>query len=319
MASSMTSSLTNDIFDTDTLHQAMELARQVIDKGHIADYIPELAGASRQTLGVAVYPVNGSPVRAGDSEKLFTMQSISKIFTLLLALQDNGEEKLFEHVGMEPTGDNFNSMVKLELVEPGKPFNPMINAGAITVTSLIHGTSPEDKNGRILAFIRELTGDPSIGIDEAVYKSEKLTADRNRSLAYFLKHNQVIRGDVEAHLDVYFRHCSILVNCEHLAKMGMILANGGIDPDTGKALIPSRYVQIAKVFMTTCGMYNASGEFAIKVGIPAKSGVSGGILALSPGKMGIGTISPPLSDKGNSIAGFRLLQELSARWNLSIY
>jgi glutaminase len=306
-------------YRVEELQEIVRDARRYCDAGRVADYIPELAKASKHTLGVTVYPIHQPPVSAGDCGTRFTMQSISKVFTLLIALMDNGEEKLFERVGMEPTGDNFNSMVKLELVEPGKPFNPMINAGAITVSSLIHGRSPAEKVERILSFIRKLAADDSICVDEAVYRSEAATADRNRSLAYFLKHNQVIEGDVEQHLEVYFRHCSILVSCEHIARMAMILANGGVDPASGESLIPPRYVQIAKVFMTTCGMYNASGEFAIKVGIPAKSGVSGGILAVVPGRMGIGTIGPALSDKGNSVAGVYMLQQLSARWQLSIF
>src|SRR5690606_34431895 len=159
----------------------------------------ELAKASRHTLGATIYPIDGEPISLGDCDSMFTLQSISKVFTLLLALMDNGEEKLFTHVGMEPTGDNFDSMVRLELVEPGKPFNPMINAGAITVTSLISGSSTSEKIERILTFIRRLAGDEHIRIDEQVARSEAATADRNRSLAYFLKHNKVISGDVEAH------------------------------------------------------------------------------------------------------------------------
>ncbi|GFR38232.1 glutaminase [Insulibacter thermoxylanivorax] len=308
-----------DLYDLETLQEMLEKARPFAKQGKVADYIPELAKASPETLGVTVMPIGQAPLSAGDCGVPFTMQSISKVFTLLLALIDHGEEKLFEHVGMEPTGDHFDSIVRLELAEPGKPFNPMINAGAIAVTSLIRGSTPQEKTDRILAFVRKLAADESIAIDEAVYRSEAVTADRNRSLAYFLKHNGVIGGDVEEHLEVYFRQCSIRVNCVQIARMGMILANGGIDPDSGEILIPERYVRIAKAFMLTCGMYNASGEFAIKVGIPAKSGVAGGILAVVPGRMGIGTISPALNEKGNSVAGCRILQELAARWRLSIY
>ncbi len=308
-----------DLYDLETLQEVLEKARPFAKQGKVADYIPELAKALPETLGVTVMPIGQAPLSAGDCGVPFTMQSISKVFTLLLALIDHGEEKLFEHVGMEPTGDHFDSMVRLELTEPGKPFNPMINAGAIAVTSLIRGSTPQEKTDRILAFVRKLAADESIAIDEEVYRSEAATADRNRSLAYFLKHNGVISGNVEEHLEVYFRQCSIRVTCAQIAHMGMILANGGIDPDSGEILIPERYVQIAKAFMLTCGMYNASGEFAIKVGIPAKSGVAGGILAVVPGRMGIGTISPALSEKGNSVAGCRILQELAARWRLSIY
>lgn len=301
------------------INEWLEEARTYGRKGKVADYIPELAKANPDTLGLCIHRLGEPPLEAGDCECPFTMQSISKVFTLILALMDQGIDKVFSKVGMEPTGDNFDSMVKLELVEPGKPFNPMINAGAITISSLIAGSTPDERFGRILAFVRQLAGDDTVGVNLAVYESEAATADRNRALAYFLKHNKVLEGDVEAHLDVYFRHCSIEVTCRHVARMGLVLANRGKDPDTGIQLIPERYVQIAKVFMVTCGMYNASGEFAIKVGIPAKSGVSGGILALVPGIMGIGVVGPALDDKGNSVAGVHLLQKLSEEWKLSIF
>jgi glutaminase len=301
------------------LKELVDEARPKCAEGEVASYIPELATVSRDTLGISIHRIADTPVSTGDCDYLFTMQSISKVFTLILALIDRGESYVFDKVGMEPSGDDFNSMLKLELVEPGKPFNPMINAGAITITSLIEGTSPDMKLERILSFVRTVAGDDSIGYNHRVYLSETATADRNRSLAYFLKHNQILEGSVDEHLEVYFKHCSIEVTCAHIARLGMILANRGMDPLSGKQLIPERYVQIAKVFMTTCGMYNVSGAFAIKVGIPAKSGVSGGIMALVPGSMGIGVIGPALDDKGNSIAGVHMLEALSSRWNLSIF
>jgi glutaminase len=302
-------------FLTDLLHEA----RGHCWKGKVADYIPELAKASPSTLGMTIHRIGEKPISVGDCPEVFSLQSISKVFTLMLALMDRGEDWIFDKVGMEPTGDNFNSMVKLELVESGKPFNPMINAGAIAISSLIEGRTIEERVERILDFVRRMTGDSSIGFDSRVFQSESATADRNRSLAYFLKHNKILEGNVEEHLEVYFKHCAIKVNCSHVARMAMILANNGIDPDSGEELVPRRYVQIAKVFMTSCGMYNASGEFAIKAGLPAKSGVSGGILALVPGQMGIGVIGPALSTKGNSVAGVYLLEQLSQAWDLSIY
>jgi glutaminase len=289
------------------------------NEGKVADYIPMLARASVETLGITIHRIGDKPVEAGDSSVVFTMQSISKVFTLILALMDWGEAYIFEKVGMEPTGDNFNSMVKLELVEPGRPFNPMINAGAIAITSLIKGSTPQAKFKRILGFIRTVAGDDSLVYDQEVFDSEVSTADRNRSLGYFLKHNRFLEGNVEAHLQVYFKHCSIAVTCKHLARMAMIMANNGINPENGKEIIPRRFVQIAKVFMISCGMYNASGEFAIQVGIPAKSGVSGGIMAVVPGKMGISVIGPALSNKGNSVAGVHLLQKLSEKWQLNMF
>jgi glutaminase len=305
--------------DRQVLIKFVEESRSQGRLGKVADYIPMLAKASGDTLGITIHRIGEQPIEAGDSSVVFTMQSISKVFTLILALMDWGEAYIFEKVGMEPTGDNFNSMVKLELVEPGRPFNPMINAGAIAITSLIKGKTPQIKFKRILAFIRAIAGDPTINYDPDVFKSEVSTADRNRSLGYFLKHNRFLEGNVESHLQVYFKHCSITVTCNQLARMAMIMANNGIDPDNEKVLIPRRYVQIAKVFMISCGMYNASGEFAIQVGIPGKSGVSGGIMAIVPGMMGISVIGPALSNKGNSVSGVHLLQKLSEEWQLNMF
>lgn len=297
----------------------VEEARKLAAKGEVAAYIPELAHARQDALGISVFGVGGERLTVGDCGTSFTLQSISKVFTLLLALMDRGEEAVFDKVGMEPTGDDFNSMLKLELVEPGKPFNPLINAGAIVISSLVKGATPEEKSDRILRFIRELALDDSLTWNEAVYHSESKTAHRNRSLAYFLKDNEILEDEVEDTLSVYFRHCSIEVTCAHVARMALVLANDGTDPDTGRSVIPRRYVQIAKSFMVTCGMYNASGEFAIQVGIPAKSGVSGGIMAIVPGAYGIGVIGPALNPKGNSIAGVELLHRLSDEFDWSIF
>ncbi|WP_106769257.1 glutaminase A [Paenibacillus faecalis] len=287
--------------------------------GEVASYIPELSKAPPDALGITLLDANGDVATAGDCHMHFTMQSISKVFTLILSLMDNGEDAVFRKVGMEPTGDNFNSMLKLELVRPGIPFNPMINAGAITVTSLIHGSSPQEKIERILHFFRKIAGNDRLRYDMDVYQSELENANLNRSIAYFLKENGVLETPVEEILDVYIHHCSILVNCADLARMALVLALGGIDPQTGKQLIPRRYVRIARTFMTTCGMYNASGEFAIDVGLPAKSGVSGGIMTLVPGRYGIGVVGPALNDKGNSQAGVQLLEMISKEMEWSMF
>lgn len=288
-------------------------------RGNVASYIPELSKAPHNALGITLLSATGESASAGDCGLRFTMQSISKVFTLILALMDNGEDEVFSKVGMEPTGDNFNSMLKLELVRPGIPFNPMINAGAITVSSLIRGSSPEEKSERILHFFKDLAGNDRLDYDMEVYRSESDTGNLNRSISFFLKENGVLSGDVEEVLDVYFRHCSIVVDCADLARMALVLASNGTDPLTGKQLIPRRYVQIAKTFMTTCGMYNASGEFAIQVGLPAKSGVSGGILTLVPERYGIGVVGPALNDKGNSYAGVHLLQTISRELDWSMF
>lgn len=301
------------------LPQWLESSRQRSIHGQVASYIPELSKAPREALGIYIMDADANSVSMGDYGLSFSMQSISKVFTLILALMDNGEETLFAKVGMEPTGDNFNSMLKLELVQPGIPFNPLINAGAIAISSLIAGRSPEEKSSRVLDFFRTLANNDTLTYDLDVYRSESDTGNLNRSMAYFLKENGILQGSVEDVLEVYFRHCSISVTCSDLARMALILAYNGVDPITGITLIPRRYVQIAKTFMITCGMYNASGEFAIQAGLPAKSGVSGGILTMVPGRYGIGLVGPALNRKGNSIAGVHLLETLSREFDWSLF
>lgn len=307
------------LLDQPLLERLVAESRFICKEGKVADYIPELSTVSGDKLGMTWHPLWGDEQSAGDCDQLFTLQSISKIFSLLLALEDRGEGHVFSKVGMEPTGESFNSMVKLELIKPGIPFNPMINAGAIVISSLIKGKDPKERADRVLSLVRRLCGDDSITYDMKVYESEMATANRNRSLAYFLKDNKVLEGSVEEHLEVYLKHCSIQLSCASIAKIGAVLANDGIDPSTGVMIVSPRYVQIAKTFMVTCGMYNESGEFAIKVGLPAKSGVSGGILAVVPRAGGIGIIGPALNDKGNSVAGLRLLRSLSETCGLSLF
>lgn len=288
-------------------------------RGKVATYIPELAKANPDDLGVCLVTLDGQEYFAGDYNKKFTMQSISKILTLILSLMDNGEEKVFENVGMEPTGDSFNSIVNLELKNIHKPFNPMINAGAIATTSLLAGDTGDEKIERILDLARKLSGNENIEINEDVYLSEKLTGDRNRSIAYFMKSCNVIEGSVEDILDVYFKQCSMEVTCRDIANIGCVLANDGASPKTGEKIVPKHICRITKTLMSTCGLYDASGEFAVHIGIPAKSGVGGGIIAAVPRRMGIGVYGPSLDEKGNSIAGIQILRELSEKLDLDIY
>lgn len=301
------------------LNNLVEKNRQWTKHGKVANYIPELGKMDSDRLGIVVVDTGRKIYRAGDYQTKLTMQSMSKPIALLLALLDNGEEKVFRKVGKEPTGDPFNSMIKLETLNPSKPLNPMINAGAIAVTSLIKGISKEEKFFRILDLFRKISKNSNLDINMDVYLSEKKTGDRNRSIAYFLRDIGILEGDVEEILDLYFKQCSIEVTCEDIANMGMFLANQGIDRESGKSIAPMHLTQIVKTFMITCGMYDASGEFAINVGIPSKSGVSGGIMCAVPNKMGIGVIGPSLDIKGNSIAGVKLLEDLSEEFKLSIF
>ena len=286
--------------------------------GKLADYIPELANVNPATLGVSLVDTEGKIYSAGDYTSKFTMQSITKVITLMLALMEKGFAEVFNHVGMEPTGDPFNSIIRLETIKPAKPLNPMINAGAIATVSLLSGNG-EERINKILELVRRMSGNSSIQFNEKVYRSELQTGDLNRSLAYFMRNYRVIKGDVAEHLDVYFKQSSIEVTVKDIAQMAAVMANDGIDLVTGERIIPKETVRIAKTFMVTCGMYNASGEFAINVGVPAKSGVGGGIMAVAPHKYGIGVVGPALDEKGNSIAGLKILQSLSKELNLSIF
>ncbi len=297
------------------LEETLQECKHHTERGHVATYIPELKKADPKMAGVALMTARGL-FEAGDTRVQFSLQSISKIFSLLVALEQRGAEAVFAKVGSEPTGDSFNSIVKLETSEQ-KPLNPMINAGAIAVCSLIPGSSVEERFAHITCLLEQVLGRP-IEIDEAVYSSEKETGHRNRALAYFLKDIGGLEGDVEEVLDLYFRQCSILVDSADLARIGMFLATKGIS-EAGTPLVSANAVRLVSTFMVTCGMYNGSGEFAIQVGIPAKSGVSGGILGAVPGQYGVATFGPALDRKGNSVVGISILKRLSEVLDFSIF
>ncbi|WZL72961.1 glutaminase A [Clostridiaceae bacterium 35-E11] len=288
-------------------------------KGKVATYIPELSKGNPDALGIYVITCNGEEYSFGDFETKFTIQSISKVVTLMCVLHDYGKEKVFQKVSVEPTSDAFNSIINLEAKNFHKPLNPMINAGAIATVSMLNGNTPKEKFCRVLKFMRELAGNANIDLNENVYLSEKITGHRNRALAHFMKSTNIMDGNVEDILDVYFKLCSIEITCKDIAKIGAVLANNGVLPWNKKRLIAKETAKIVKAIMTTCGMYDASGEFSVSVGIPAKSGVGGGILAVVPNRMGIGVIGPSLDQKGNSIAGIKVLEELNKKLNLSIF
>lgn len=303
----------------DLLEAIVEKNRHWTKYGNVATYIPELSKGDPDVLGVYVYNMDGNEYFAGDYDVKFTMQSISKIVSFMCALMDNNLEKLFRKISVSPTAEGFNSIVNLETKNAHKPLNPMINCGAIATISMVKGTTPEDKFNRIYDFIKNITNNPDIKVNYNVYDSEKSTGDRNRALAYYMKSTRIIEDNVEEILDVYFKLCSIEVTCKDIACIGAMLANDGVIPYSGERVITKEIAKTVKAVMSTCGMYDASGEFAISVGLPAKSGVSGGIVAVAPKKMGIGVIGPALDKQGNSIAGIRLLEELSASMELSIF
>ncbi len=304
---------------SDELHQYVEKSREWTVQGKVADYIPALGRANPHDLCIAIHYPNGKCVSAGDIKNKFTLQSISKVISLAYVLMDKGKDFVFERVGMEPTGDPFNSIAKLETMAPAKPLNPMINAGALVVTHMIAGETIEKRLERLLFFVRDLTNNTNVTYNKEVAQSEYKTADLNRSLIYFLKQHGLINEDAESLLDLYSKQCAIEMNCLDLARIGAVFAMDGADPQSGKQIIPSDIARICKTFMVTCGMYNASGEFAIKIGIPGKSGVSGGIMGAVPGKFGIGIFGPSLDEKGNSIAGIKLLELLSKDYELSMF
>ncbi|MFR1708332.1 MAG: glutaminase A [Clostridium sp.] len=300
------------------LDSIIEDCKKWTSKGEVASYIPELAKANPQALGIWVTNLGGEEYFAGDWDVKFTIQSISKVITLMLAILDNGTEYVFTKVGMEPTESGFNSITNLEVHEQKQPLNPMINAGAIATVSLINGETAEDKINRILTFTRKITGNEDIGINYNAYESEKKTGDRNRALAYYMKGNGIIEGDVDEILDVYFKACSMEITCKDIARIGAMLANDGVLL-TNERIISREVCRIVKTIMVTCGMYDASGKFAVHIGIPAKSGVGGGIMAAVPRRMGIGVVGPALDAKGNSIGGIKILERLSHELDLSIF
>lgn len=286
--------------------------------GTVASYIPELDKARKDALGIYIIDNEGNEYFSGDYEIKFTIQSISKIVALMLAILDNGEEYVFSKVGMEPTGDPFNSITKLETSRERKPYNPLINAGAIAVSSMIKGKDARDRFERLLDFFKKISEDETLDVNYKIYCGESETGNRNRAMGYFLKGEGIIEGNVEDALDIYFKQCSIEVTAKTLAKIGLFLANNG-KLSTGEIVITPKIATIVKTLMVTCGMYDSSGEFAVRAGIPSKSGVGGGILSVVPGKMGIGVYGPSLDKKGNSIAGISLLEDLSTELNLTIF
>jgi glutaminase len=292
--------------------------RQRVDRGDVATYIPELARADPAMFGLVVIDAKGHVAAGGDSDVPFSIQSISKVFTLTLALGKAGD-RLWRRVGREPSGSRFNSIVQLEH-EDGIPRNPFINAGAIAVTDLIlSGHQPREALGEVLRFIRFVADDPSIHIDEAVAASEQRTGFRNFALANYMKSYGVIDNPVDLALGVYFHQCAIAMSCRQLAMAGRFLVHQGLNPSTGLYVVNPERARRINALMLTCGHYDGSGEFAYRVGLPGKSGVGGGILAIAPGKASIAVWSPGLDPSGNSHLGRIALEALTKRTGWSIF
>ena len=303
------------------LNELIEQCRPDAAHGKVANYIPALAQADPNALGVYILDRNGLHSQGGDSQVRFTIQSIIKPILLLLALMDNGEAFVRARVGVESTGKPFDAINISDAISQeilSEHINPMVNMGAIVMCTLIHGKNYKKKFERLLELTRKLANNPEIDVDEEVYRSEKATGNKNRALAFLMKSCGLLEGDVEEVLDCYFRACSIRVDCRDLARIAFVLSNKGKD-FMGKELFPARYAHYVNAVMMTCGMYDGAGDFALTVGVPAKSGVGGGIMAVVPGRMGIGIYSPALDKKGNSIAGIHILRRLSRQLELSIF
>ena len=295
---------------------AAEMAA-VEHRGKVADYIPTLARVDPRHFGIAVVLANGSTFTAGDADTAFSIQSISKVFVLALALGKVGAE-LWRRVGREPSGSAFNSVVQLEH-EGGIPRNPFINAGAIVVSDVVLGSAdPRETIGDILRFLRYLSGDEGVVIDAEVAASEAETGFRNIALANYMRSFGNM-DRVEEALKVYFHQCALAMSCRQLAMAGRYLAHDGCHPGTGKHVVTAIRARRINALMLTCGHYDGSGEFAFRVGIPGKSGVGGGILAIVPGEASIAVWSPGLNDRGNSLLGARALERLSEATGWSVF
>ena len=288
------------------------------ERGRVADYIPPLAEVDPQHFGIAIATVDGQEFVAGDADTAFSIQSVSKVFTLTLALGMVGD-RLWNRVGREPSGTGFNSIVQLER-EEGKPRNPFINAGAIAVADvLLAGHQPKETIGEIVQFVRFLAGDESIVIDQRVARSETETGFRNFALAQFMRAFGKLDHPAEHVLGVYFHHCALAMTCRQLSRAGLFLAAGGHNMATGRTVVSPGRARRINALMLTCGHYDGSGDFAYRVGLPGKSGVGGGILVVAPGKASIAVWSPGLNESGNSLLGSQALEMLAQRTGWSIF
>ncbi|WP_338426887.1 glutaminase [Sphingopyxis kveilinensis] len=301
----------------ESVREAYQAALPLCGRGKVADYIPALAKVDPAKLGFALALPDGTVHSAGDADEAFSIQSVSKVFTLALALRRVGSD-LWTSVGREPSGSAFNSVVQLES-EHGIPRNPLINAGAIATTDrLIDGRSGDAVADEIVSFMRLRADDAAIAIDEEVASSESETGARNRSLAHFMDAFGNLRHPVETVVGVYFRQCAIAMSCRQLARAGLFLAMEGRDPRTGEQVLDAHRARRINAIMMLCGHYDNSGEFAFRVGLPGKSGVGGGILCIAPGQGSIAVWSPGLNDAGTSLAGAAALEHFAyaAGWSV---
>ncbi len=284
-----------------------------VAEGRVASYIPELAKADPAGFGIAIATVDGRIYQVGHSDQKFTLQSISKPLVYGVALEDQGMDRVRQAIGVEPSGEAFNS-ISLE-ANTGRPLNPMINAGAIATSSLVRGSTREARLARVMGAMAAYAG-RRLDIDEAVYESERSTGHRNRAIGHLLRNYDIVADDPEEALDLYFRQCSVRVDCRDLVLVAATLANGGINPVTRTPAVSAEFVGPILSVMTTCGVYDFTGEWIYRVGLPAKSGVGGGIVAVLPGQLGIAVYSPLLDERGNSVRGLKACEAISRDFGL---
>ena len=288
----------------------------LLNQGSVANYIPELAAVPAETFGMALRTVEGATYAVGDAEKRFSIQSLSKIFTLTMAMQLAGDD-LWKRVGREPSGNPFNSLVQLEY-ENGKPRNPFINAGALVVTDVIL-SHLENAKQTVRDIVRSLCGKDDIDFDLTVASSEQTTGHRNKAMAHFLKSFGNLDNEPERVLDAYFHHCSLAMSCLELCEAVLFLANNGVAPISGDMVMTSNQVKYVNSLLLTCGTYDAVGDFAFRVGLPGKSGVGGGIVAIMPGHFSVCVWSPGLDASGNSLAGIKALELFTTKTGISVF
>lgn len=290
--------------------------RELWGQGRVADYIPALEKVDPRQFGMAVATLDGQEYSTGDAQVCFSIQSISKVFTLAMVTRHVGDD-IWDAVGREPSGNPFNSLVQLEY-EQGKPRNPFINAGALVVTDRLISLYPHPKDA-MLEFVRSLCGNDDIYYDKEIARSERLNADRNMSLAYLMKSFGNIRNDVDTLLDVYCHQCAISMSCVDLARAFLFLSNRGVNPFSGKQVLSVSQAKRLGALMLTCGFYDESGDFAFRAGLPGKSGVGGGIAAYIPGNLAVTVWSPELNRHGNSLAGMAALEHFTTDIGNSIF
>ena len=301
---------------TEILREIYEEIRPLYGEGRVAGYIPELSKVPPRQFGIYLQMNDGSNSEWGDSRTKFSIQSISKVFTLALAFGLKGDE-IWHRVGVEPSGTAFNSLMQLEY-EKGIPRNPLINAGALVITDMLVSLFDDPKQ-EILRFMRQISGQSDIDFNEQVARSERATGYRNFALGYFLKSFGNLHNDVEKVLDVYFHQCSIEMNCRQLAGAMQLFSHHGIDTHSGQRMLTASQAKRLNAVMQTCGFYDEAGEFTFAVGLPGKSGVGGGIAALLPGHYSIAVWSPELNSRGNSVLGMKALELFTTKTGRSVF